>query len=87
MKISGGGFEGGHYLSSFLFSFSNILCGSHCACMLSHFSHVQLLMTPRTPGSSVHGILQAGILEWVAISLSRGSSPLRDRTCISCIGW
>ena len=32
------------------------------------------------PGSSVHGILQARILEWVAISFSRGSSWLRDRT-------
>jgi len=32
------------------------------------------------PGSSVHGILQARILEWVAISLSRRSSPPRDRT-------
>ena len=30
------------------------------------------------PGSSVHGILQARILEWVAISISRGSSQLRD---------
>ena len=30
------------------------------------------------PGSSVHGILQARILEWVAISLSRGSSRPRD---------
>ena len=30
------------------------------------------------PGSSVHGILQARILEWVAISFSRGSSPPRD---------
>ena len=30
------------------------------------------------PGSSVHGILQARILEWVAISFSRGSFPLRD---------
>ena len=29
-----------------------------------------------TPGSSVHGILQARILEWVTISYSRGSSPL-----------
>ena len=38
------------------------------------------------PGSSVHGISQAGILEWVAISPSRGSSPPRDRTQISCIG-
>ena len=32
------------------------------------------------PGSSVHGILQAGILEWVAISFSRGSSWHRDGT-------
>ena len=38
------------------------------------------------PGSSVHGILQAIILDWVAIPLSRGSSQLRDRTCVSCIG-
>ena len=36
------------------------------------------------PGSSVHGILQARILEWVTISLSRGSSRPRDRTQISC---
>ena len=32
------------------------------------------------PGSSVHGILQARILEWVAISFSKGSSQPRDRT-------
>ena len=37
------------------------------------------------PGSSVHGILQARILEWVAISFSRGSSQPRDRTRVSCI--
>ena len=37
------------------------------------------------PGSSVHGILQARILEWVAISFSWGSSPARDRTQISHI--
>ena len=37
------------------------------------------------PGSSLHGILQARILEWVAISFSRGSSQLRDRTWVSCI--
>ena len=30
---------------------------------------------------TVHGILQARILEWVAIPFSRGSSQLRDRTC------
>ena len=38
------------------------------------------------PDSSVHGILQARILEWVAISFSRGSSQPRDRTRVSCIG-
>ena len=37
------------------------------------------------PGSSVHGIFQARILEWVAISFSRGSSWPRDQTCVSCI--
>ena len=37
------------------------------------------------PGSSVHGILQARILEWVAIPFSRGSSQPRDRTWFSCI--
>ena len=37
------------------------------------------------PGSSIHGILQARILELVAISFSRGSSQPRDRTQVSCI--
>ena len=59
------------------------------ACMLSH---VQLFCNPMDcslPGSSLHGIFQARILEWVAISSSRGSSLSKDRTrvsCISCIG-
>ena len=39
------------------------------------------------PGSSVHGILQARILEWVATSSSRGSSQPRDRTCICYISF
>ena len=38
------------------------------------------------PGSSVHGILQARLWEWVAISYSRESSQPRDQTCISRIG-
>ena len=41
------------------------------------------------PGSSDHGLFQARILEWVAISYSRGSSQPRDRTrvpCVSCLG-
>ena len=37
------------------------------------------------PGSSVHDILQAWILEWVAISFSRGSSRSRDQTHVACI--
>ena len=37
------------------------------------------------PDSSVHGILQAIIPEWVAISYSRGSSPPRDQTWVSYI--
>ena len=37
------------------------------------------------PGSSVHAIFQARILEWVAVSFSRGSSQLRDQTQVSCI--
>ena len=36
------------------------------------------------PGSSVHGISHAGILEQVAISFSRGSSQARDQTQLSC---
>ena len=37
------------------------------------------------PGSSVYGILQARILEWVAIVFSRGSSQPREQTWVSCI--
>ena len=62
-----------------------------CA-VLSCFSHVRFFGTPWTlacPGSSVHRILQARILEWVAMPSSRGSSRPRDRICVSyvsCIG-
>ena len=38
------------------------------------------------PGSSVHGIFQARILEGVAMPSSRGSSWPRNQTCVSCIG-
>ena len=44
-------------------------------------SHVRLFVTPMDcslPGSSVHGIFQAIVLEWIAISFSRGSSQTRD---------
>ena len=45
------------------------------ACMFSHvMSDSATPMNRSPPGSSVHGILQARVLEWVAISSSRGSS-------------
>ena len=39
----------------------------------------------RLPGFSIHGILQARLLEWVTISFSRGSSRPRDQTQVSHI--
>ena len=59
-----------------------------CACM--NAKSLQSCLTLCDPmdcspsGSSVHGILQARILEWVAISYSRGSSWPRDWTQVSC---
>ena len=66
--------------------------------VLSHppYSSVKVLVTQScqtlcdpincsTPGSSVHGILQERILEWIAILFSRGSSWPRDWTWVSCI--
>ena len=41
-------------------------------------------MDCRLPGFSVYGIFQAKILEWVAISYSRGPSPPRDGNSLSC---
>ena len=48
-------------------------------------SHSLWPMDCSPPGSLVHGVLQARILEWVAISFSRGSSRPRDWTHVSCI--
>ena len=59
-----------------------------CACSVAQ-SYLTLCnpMDCSPPGSSVHGILQARILEWVAIAFSRGSSWPRDWTHISIFGW
>ena len=66
-----------------------------CGCHNMRAKSLQLCLTHchpmnhSSPGFSVHGILQAGVLEWVAMSFSRGSSWFRDGTCISyvsCIG-
>ena len=59
-----------------------------CVCVLSC---VQVLVTPWTDyspsGYTVHGVFQARILEWVAISYSRGSSQPRGWTCVSFISY
>ena len=65
------------------------VCRVLCVCVKS-LSCVQLFVILRTvarPGYSVYGILQAGILEWVAMSSSRGSSWPRDRTHVSYISY
>ena len=55
-----------------------------CACLGAKlFQSCPVFCNPidcHRPGSSIHGILPARILEWVAISFSRGSSQPRDRT-------
>ena len=52
---------------------------------LSHVRLFESLMNCSLSGSSVHEILQARRAEWVAISFSRGSPRLKDRTQVSCI--
>ena len=65
------------------------VCVSLCACVCSVTQLCSTLcdhMDCSPPDSSVHGILQARILEWVATSFSRASSEPRDQTCLSCSG-
>ena len=55
--------------------------------VVQSLSHVQFFCNPTgcsPPGSSVHGIFHARILEWAAISFSWGSFQPRDQTFISC---
>ena len=82
-----------HCKATMLFQFSSV----HFSCSVMSDSlrphefshcHIWLFFDPTDcslPGSSVHGILQARILEWVAMSFSRGSSQHRDQTYISCL--
>ena len=68
---------------------SNVsLCESVCVCVcIQWYPALCDLMDCGPPGSSVHRISQARILDWVAISFSRGSSWPRDQTHISCISY
>ena len=67
----------------------NSTCHNRDPYMLCRFSRVRLFVTPWTssPGSSVHGILQAGILEWVAFPFSKGSCWPRDQNHTSYVFW
>ena len=58
-----------------------------CVCVPQSSPILCYPMDCTPPGSSVHGILQARILEWVAISFSTRSSQTRDWTSVFCIGW
>ena len=74
-------------LNILLWKFSNLGQNWKHA-LLSCFSHVWLFYDPMNcslPGSSVHGIFQASILEWVAISFSRESPWPRDWTWVSSL--
>ena len=61
-------------------------CFTGCCLVAQSCSTLCDPMDHSPPGSSVHSILQARILEWVAISSSRGSSRPRGWTCVSCVG-
>ena len=78
-----------YHQTKMLFNYS--LYSPHCTLHTSVCLVTQLCptlcdpMDCSPPGSSVHGIFQARILEWVAISFSRESSWPRDWTWISCV--
>ena len=71
-----------------LFTISNRLCSFSMNGWVSEVAQsCPTLCDPvdcSSPGSSIHEILQARILEWVAISFTRGSSQPRNRTQVSC---
>ena len=80
------------FLATYIFAFFFKACWlrrQECLlCVLSHFSHVWLFVTPMgnsLPGSSVHEIFPARILEWVPMLSSRRFSRCRDWTQVSCI--
>ena len=73
------------YLSFSVCLVSLSIIFSMCAKLLQSYLTLWDPMDHGPPGSSVHGILQARILVWVAMPASRGSSQLRDRTCVSYV--
>ena len=73
-------------LKTSLWDFEHYFCW-HALCCAWLLSNVRLFVTPWTVAFQAPlsmGILQARILEWVAMPSSRGSSQPRDRTQVSC---
>ena len=78
-----------------IFSLMHIVCVCVCVCVCAQartraqsLSHIWVFVIPWSlPGSFVHGIFQARVLEQVAVSYSRGSSSPRNQTCVSCASW
>ena len=62
------------------------VCLSECLCVLNCLDFFFDPMDCNSPGSSVHGSLQARILQWVAMPSYWGSSWPRNQTQVSCIG-
>ena len=76
------------------FMTSKHVCVCVCVCVCARaraYSVVSDSLWPQglysLPGSSVHGVFQARILQWAAISSSGGSSLSKDWNCISCISF
>jgi len=69
-----------------IFGFKSV-CVCVCVCVCVLVAQLCLTLCIPTdcspPGFSVHGILQARILQWIAISFSGGTFQLRDRTLVS----
>ena len=58
---------------------------SYCLPRESESESHSVVVNSLRPHGLYHGILQARILEWIAIPFSRGSSQPRDQTQVSCI--
>ena len=73
-------------LSLWWFNCAQLFCWAQTTKLFVVLNCAQLFCDCSPAGSSVHGISQARIPEWVTTSFSRGSSQPRDQTHISCIG-
>ena len=77
------------YIFGLIYETSVCVCVCVCVCARAKSLHLCLTlcnpMDCSLPGSSIYGIFQARVLEWIAISFSRGSSRPRNGTWVSRI--